>query len=128
MANSNLNVQIFPFFDSVKNPITADAVSKSFHNNGYDRLTLEVSGSGSGTLTIEGCINTQNADGAPLDDSDCSWTSTKALDINDYEMKDTITSTGVYQIVITGLSRVRIKAESVSGTGLTIVGALSRRY
>ena len=128
MVNSNLNVQIFPFFDSVKNPITTDQTSDSFHNNGYDRLTIEVSGSGSGKFEIQGCVNTQGADGQPLDDANCSWTSTKVLDITDYEMKDKIEATGIFQIVITGMSRVRVKATDVSGTGLTVVGALSRRY
>ena len=116
MVNSNLNVQIFPFFDSVKNPITTDQTSGSFNNNGYNHLTLEVSGTGSASITVEGCINILNADGSVKKDADCSWT----------VINDEVSAVGIYQIDITGLSRVHLKAENVTGTGLTIVGALSK--
>ena len=43
-------------------------------------------------------------------------------------INDEISAVGIYQIDITGLSRVHLKAENVTGTGLTIVGALSKTY
>ena len=126
MANLNLNVQIFPFFDSVKNPITSAGTSTSFNNSGYDRLTLELSGLGSGKIEVQGCVNTLNANGEPMSDSDCTWTTTQILSISDYEMKNKAEANGIYQVTITGFSRIRVKATDVSGTGLTVVGAFSR--
>ena len=127
MPNSNLNVKFFPFFDSVKNPITTDGTSESCNNNGYDRLTLEVTGTGTGTISVEGCVNFLDAAGNEKQDSDCTFTAIQVLDLSDYEMKSSIASVGIYQVDIAGLSKIHIKAENVTGTGLTIVGALSKR-
>lgn len=128
MPNTNLNIRIFPFFNSVKEPVTQDATSDAFFNSGYDTLSLELSGEGTGTLTVQGCINTEAADGSQLDDDDCSWTDLKAVRIDDDSADTSISAVGIYSIGITGLSRIRIKAESVSGNGLIVVGAFSKKF
>jgi hypothetical protein len=125
MANSNLNIQIVPFFDSVKSPLASDGVSKGYWVNGYDNLAVEVSGTGSGTIVVQGCINTVNADGQQLEDQDISWTDLSMLSATNYSQKATITENGIYYVAISGVSRLRIEATGVSGT-LTIVGALSK--
>ena len=61
MANLNLNVQIRPFFDSVQTPLSEDKTCDGVWTNGYDTLTIEVSGNGSGTLVVQGCVNTMDA-------------------------------------------------------------------
>lgn len=125
MANLNLNIQVVPFFDSVKNPITSDDTSKGFWANGYDNLAVEVSGTGSGTIVVQGCINTVDASGKQLDDQDISWTDLSMLSATNYSQKATITENGIYYVGVSGISRVRVQATDVSGS-LTIVGAFSK--
>lgn len=125
MPNLNLNVKIFPFFDSVKTPLTSDGTSDSFGNNGYDNLTLEVSGAGSGVFAVQGCVNTLNADGNPLDDEDCAWTTLAVINANSYSKATSIGANGIYYVGVHGVSRVRVAATSVSGPK-TIVGAFNK--
>lgn len=125
MANSNLNIQIVPFFDSVKNPLAADGTSKGYWVNGYDNLAVEVSGTGSGAIVVQGCINTLDADDQQMDDQDINWTDLSMLSATNYSQKATITENGIYYVGVSGISRVRIQATGVSGT-LTIVGAFSK--
>ena len=125
MANSNLNIQIVPFFDSVKNPLAADDTSKGYWVNGYDNLAVEVSGTGSGTIVVQGCVNTLNADDQQMEDQDINWTDLSMLSATNYSQKATITENGIYYVGVSGISRVRIQATGVSGT-LTIVGAFSK--
>lgn len=125
MANFNLNVQIVPFFDSVKNPLDEDKASASVWNNGFDNLALEISGEGSGTFVVQGCINTVNAKGEQLDDEDITWTDLYTLSATDYSQKTQITTNGIYHVGILGISRIRINATDVSGN-VTVVGAFSK--
>lgn len=125
MANSNLNTKIIPFFDSVKNPLTEAAVSKSFFNLGFDNFALEISGSGTATLTIEGCINTVNAQGEQMDDDDCTWTPLSTLSAKDYAKSSAISNKGIYYVGISGLSRIRVNVTSVTGS-VIIVGSVGK--
>lgn len=125
MANYNLNVQIVPFFNSVKTPLTETKVSDSVWNNGFDNLALEISGTGTGTFVVQGCINTVNAEGAQLEDADISWTNLYVLNATDYTQVNQITNKGIYHIGILGISRIRINATDVSGN-VTVVGAFSK--
>ncbi|MBO7691895.1 MAG: hypothetical protein J6T10_04580 [Methanobrevibacter sp.] len=125
MANFNLNVHVVPFFDSVKEPLTEDKVSTSVWNNGFDNLALEISGEGSGTIIVQGCINTINAKGEQLDDEEITWTNLCMISATDYSSKVSLTDKGIYHAGILGVSRVRINATDVSGE-LTIVGAFSK--
>ena len=125
MANYNLNVHTVPFFDSVKEPLTEAGESKSVWNNGYDNLAIELSGTGSAALSIQGCVNTVNAQGEQLEDADCSWTSLSVLKASDYSQVQQIEANGIYYVGITGISRIRVKATNVSGQ-VTIVGAFSK--
>lgn len=125
MANYNLNVHIIPFFDSVKNPLTEDKTSPSVWNNGYDNLTVEVSGDGAGTFVVQGCVNTVDQNGVQLADDDLVWTSLYTLDASTYEHKTQIISKGIYHVDIVGISRIRINATGVSGE-ISIVGAFSK--
>lgn len=128
MANSFLNLRTFPFFDSVKNPVKESKTSDSFYNAGYQLMTLEVSGTGTGTLKVQGCVNTMSPNGEQLDDDDCSWTDIKVSEYSSDEKAATISATGIYKVYVAGLSRIRIKAETVSGDGLTIVGTFLQKF
>ena len=125
MANFNLNTHIVPFFDSVKEPLTEDKASDSMWNNGYDNLSLEISGEGSATVVVQGCINTVDAKGQQLEDDQLQWTNLSMLDAKDYSQKTSLTEKGIYYVGIVGVSRIRVNATSVSGN-VTIVGAFSK--
>lgn len=125
MANFNLNSHIVPFFDSVKTPLTEAKASDSVWNNGYDNLSIEISGEGSATLVVQGCVNTVDANGQQLDDASVQWTDLGMISAKDYSSKTQLTEKGIYFVGIVGISRVRVNATSVSGS-VTIVGALSK--
>lgn len=119
MSSIRLDKQIFPFFDSVKTPVTASGTSESFHNNGFGSMTIEVSGAASGE--IEGCINILNADGSVKADSACSWSSLAVVNLGDLSLSSSFSGIGHYSVSISGMARVRVVLSSVSGS-VTIVG------
>ena len=121
MPSIRADKQIFPFFDSVKTPVTAAGTSESFHNNGFSTLNLEVSTSGSVSLYVEGCINILNADGTTKTDAQCEWTKLAIISLADYSVADTISAAGIYAVGINGTARVRAVVTSASGN-TTIVG------
>lgn len=121
MPSVRTDKQIFPFFDSVKTPVTAAGTSESFYNNGFSTLNLEVATSGSIALYVEGCINILNTDGTAKTDAQCEWTQLAIISLSDYSVSDTITEAGIYAIGINGTARVRVVVTSASGNA-TIVG------
>lgn len=125
MANFNLNTHIVPFFDSVKEPLTEAKISDSVWNNGYDNLSLEISGDGTATVTVQGCVNTVDAEGQQLPDSELQWTDLSMLSAKDYSQKPVLSENGIYYVGIIGISRIRINATEVSGNKI-IVGAFSK--
>lgn len=125
MANFNLNSHVVPFFDSVKTPLTEAKASDSAWNNGYDNLSIEISGEGSATIVVQGCVNTVDANGQQLDDASVQWTDLGMISAKDYSSKTELTEKGIYFVGIVGISRIRVNATSVSGS-VTIVGAFSK--
>lgn len=121
MPSLRADKQIFPFFDSVKTPVTAAGTSESFHNSGFSTLDLEVSTSGSVSLYVEGCVNILNTDGTAKTDAQCEWTKLAAISLSDYSVSDTITAAGIYAVGINGTARVRVVVTAASGN-TTIVG------
>ena len=118
---NNLNIKMFPFFDSVKNPAIPTGTSDSFKNNGYENLTIEVSGEGSAAFSVEGCMNIQKPDGSAMEDEECSWTSLAIFNGTDLSQLSEISEKGIYYVSIAGLSRVRVNVSSASGN-VTILG------
>lgn len=119
MPSIRVDKQIFPFFDSVKTPITAVGTSDSFHNSGFGLLSLEIAGDAAGY--VEGCINIVNADGSIKDDASCSWGKLAIINSQTLECGESFDDEGHYCIGINGMSRVRIVLTSVTGS-VTIVG------
>lgn len=117
-------VKYFPFFGSVKNPVTAPGVSGACFNNGFDLLVLEVSGATTIEAVVEGCINNIDADGNQLDEADCVYTELTIMDIG-YNIVEKIEDNGIYYIGINGCSRVRVNATALTGS-VKIVGALEK--
>ena len=124
MPSIRADKQIFPFFDSVKTPISAAGTSESFHNNGFSTLMIEVSGASSIDMEIEGCINILDANGEPKEDANCVWTKLGLYNLNDFSFAKKITGNGIYAISIDGTARVRVVVNSVSGN-TTILGSAS---
>ncbi len=122
MIGSNLNKKIFPFFDSVKDPVRKTGVSDSLIlNHLYSAVSVEVSGITSGDIAVEGCINSLNSDGTVKTDEECSWSKLSLIDLNGMKTIDNITANGIYAVGVDGMSRVRVVINSVSGAA-TIVG------
>ena len=125
MINSGINVELCPFFDSVKTPITKTGVSPAKWNSGHKSMALQVSGTASSfTAVVEATINTIAANGASLDDAQCAWSPISVVAFNGLAASNNISSVGLYEVGIGGLSRVRVNVQSASGASLTIVGAL----
>lgn len=118
MASIRMDKQIFPFFDSVKTPITAAGISDSFHNAGFSIITIEVVGEVAGT--VEGCINIVNPDGTTKPDEECDWMSLALIDLKDYSVYESIPGEGHYCIGINGMARVRVNLTSVSGESVIV--------
>lgn len=125
MTKSNLNVYTFPFFNSVKQPLTAPRISNSYWNNGFDTLSVEITGTKDITLTVQGCINTLDEDVRPKKDTECEWTDLAVISAADYSMTTEISGKGIYFVGITGCSRIRLNVTSVSGKA-TILGNFSK--
>lgn len=122
MVGNNLNKIIFPFFNSVKVPISAGGSSDSLRLNClYDSVTLEISGGGTGMIYVEGCINILNADGSTKTDAQCSWTKMSMMDMKTMSIVDVIKGDGIYSITTSGLNRIRVTIESISSP-ITVVG------
>ena len=119
MPSIRVDKAIFPFFDSVRTPVTAAGTSDAFHNAGYSTMILEVSDGVEGS--VEGCINIVNPDGSTKTDNECDWSSLALINMADYAVGDTFTEAGHYAVGINGMSRVRIVLTSVSGEA-TILG------
>ena len=126
MASTRVDYKIFPFADSVKKPISEAGATESFHNHGYRSLTLEVNGDISSiNLKIEGCVNIINAEGRSLEDNEVFWIGIPLVDATTGEIVTAVDKKGIYRVDITGLLRVRVNVESISGTA-SVVGVATR--
>lgn len=120
MANIRADKEIHVFFDSVNTPLSAAAVSPSIGTNGFQVLTLEVTGADA-SLTVQGCLNVIGRDGLLKPDAECEWTNLAIINLSDYSVIEEITEKGVYAIGIGDTARYRVNVTSVSGSA-TIIG------
>ena len=119
MPSVRVDKQYFPFFDSVKVPVTAAGTSDSFYNVGYDTMILEVTGTAAGY--VEGCVNIVQPDGTTKTDAQCAWSKLALINFKNYDVTENFSGAGQYAIGINGMSRVRVGLTSVSGEA-TILG------
>ena len=119
MPSIRVDKHYFPFFDSVKVPVTAPGTSDSFLNAGYDTMILEVAGTAGGY--VEGCINIMQPDGTTKPDAQCAWNKLALINLKDYDVTESFSAAGQYAIGINGMSRVRVVLTSVSGEA-TVLG------
>lgn len=118
MASIRMDKQIFPFFDSVKTPITEAGTSESFHNNGFSLLTLEVSGDSVGY--VEGCINIIKPNGIAKTDEECEWEKLALINLKNFDVTEKFEEKGHYSIAINGMARVRVVLESVNADSVIV--------
>lgn len=124
MPSARLDKQNFPFFDSVKNPVTAVGISDSYHNVGFDTLILEVAGSEDIELKVQGCSNILKEDGmTSKSDDECEWSDLAVINAKNFDVSESISSNGIYYIGINGLMRVRVSVTSITGSA-TILGTM----
>jgi hypothetical protein len=124
MVSQNVNVDLVPFFDSVKTPITVAGTSSKW-NMGHKDMTLQVSGTATSfTAVVEGTVNTIAANSASLTDAECAWFPISVVALQGLTTIANISSAGLYEVGIGGLSRVRVNVTNIAGGNLTIVGAL----
>lgn len=123
--SDKLYIPNISFFNSVKVPVTGPQTTSSFYNDNVqsEQILLEVSGVSSISLKVQGCIKYKDADGNMLDDADCIWNDLSLLDAKDYSLKNSITGNGLFIINISGIIRLRLKIESISGSA-TVVGTM----
>ena len=118
MPSIRTDKQIFPFFDSVRTPVSAAGTSEPFRNNGFASLTLEVSGASSIALTVEGCVNIIKPNGEAMSDVECSWTPLAIINMSDFSVLSEIANNGIYAIGISGSARVRVVISSIEGEAI----------
>ena len=116
MPLARLDKKFFPFFDSVKTPVSESGTSPSFRNNGYTSMTIEVSNATTIAAHVEGCVNIENANGETLEDNDCHWTPLKLINLTTLEQVDGMNANGIYLLTLCGCQRIRVVVESVTGT------------
>ena len=119
MVLNKLDQTKFPFFRG----ITGAAESDVFNNNCYNILTLEVSGTDGIALRVQGCVNIEDSRRNPLSDSELTWFDLAVIDAGDFSVSKSITKNGIYSIGISGTTKIRVVADSVSGS-LTAIGVL----
>ena len=121
MALSKLDQKVFPFFRAAN----MAGVSDVFSNFNYDLLTIEVSGSAmSVQATIQGCINTVGPNKEPIDNANLEWSDLAVINTADYSVSEKINSKGIFSIGISGLSKIRVVLNNISGGVVNIIGVL----
>ena len=102
----------FVFFDSA----TSTGESNILHNpNRGSILTLEVQGSGTFSLTLQGLVNKKIANP--------SYSTLAAIDISDYSVPDAITKSGIYCFGVDGVNDIKAVISSISGS-VTVFGRI----
>lgn len=116
------NVKIFPFFNSVKEKVSKIGVSDSVYNGGYSVMTLEVVGDGTLKCIAEGAVNMVDSNNVTLKDESLEWNNVLMFD-SAFSKIESITTKGIYYVVIKGMTRVRLNISAISGE-FQIVGSL----
>lgn len=119
MALSRLDQKKFPFFREASSAGNSDI----FGNNGYDSLTLEVSGATGVSLKVQGCINLEDANKNPIPDANLQWSDLAVINMKNFNVGSSISENGIYAIGVNGLAKIRVVLESVTGS-VTVIGTL----
>ena len=120
MALGKLDQKKFPFFRET----TSAGASDIFDNYGcYGILTLEVSGATAISLKVQGCINVEDGDKKPIPEEDLEWTDMALINAGDFSVSSSASANGVYSVGISGLTKIRVVIDSVSGAA-TVIGVM----
>ena len=89
-------------------------VSKSFFNAQGDVLSLQISGTLTGKVYIEG----KNSDNA-------AWVSLAGINLSSFAAeRDGFDSTGIYEVGIIGVRNLRIRLDGASSDSIEVIGQI----
>lgn len=86
---------------------TTGVLDNIFHNVASDVMTLEVYGNFTGEILIEGRVDKNNENFSQI---------SGILNIGDFSIVNSITSTGIFQYSIDGLRDIRVNVKSINGS------------
>ena len=66
-------------------------------------------------MTVEGCVNDTDAQGNPLDDSDCNWFTLGLTSVEDFSNATSIEADGAFYVELGGFARVRVSVTTLTG-------------
>lgn len=121
--NFNSPIPVKEFFNSRVTPLTAVPTTvDTWFNGGYDTFIVEVSGTGSISAKVMGCVNICDPDGKRLPAADRPFTALKVINLKSFDVTDTISSAGIYAVGVQGIANVKVDIISLSGS-FTVVGS-----
>lgn len=104
------NLQNFKFLEYAKTVTESNVMSNP--NNG-SQLLLQVTGSGVGvSLKVYGLIDNEKDVFFEL----------ASINLKDFSTNNAITSNGIYAIGIDGISRIKVKVESITSGNVNVFG------
>ena len=121
---AKLDVKYFPFFDSVKHPVSEAGESDAFNNNGFSLMTLEISGASAINAKVQGCVNVLNENGDMMEAEDLVWVDLGMFNVQDFKLIKNVEDNGSWFVGIAGFSKIRVNIDSVSGEA-TVVGTMT---
>lgn len=102
------------FFNEVGAPETSAVLSINKANT----LTIEVSGEATFNLEVMGTLGVSQE----------NFTSLQGIRINDFSVVGTISTTGIYEYDVSGISKIQLNLASVSGGNISVVGVSRGDY
>ena len=100
------------FYKNTTSASSADDM-KPFINITADTMAVEVRGTGTFTLKMQGRTDINNGG---------AWEDIAVIKLSDLTKKETITAPGIYELGIEGLQEVRANITSLSGGTLSVLG------
>jgi hypothetical protein len=128
MENLNAYVRTKEFCDSRKKPITSieDFNSREFDTwinaTNASTFVIEISGATTIEAKVGGCINMTDVDGSRLEPSKRPYVELALVNLSTFQVVNTITDNGLYQVSTSGIPEVVISIEKLEGN-VVIVGA-----
>lgn len=99
--------------------VTTTASSNTFTNSICDGLTLQITGThGGATILVEGQVSP--------DSTLTNWIALSAINLNDFSVTSSITTNGIYQIGVAGISQIRVRVSAISSGNVTAFGNFYR--
>lgn len=86
--------------------------------NKANTLTIEVSGTGTFSIEVLATVGVSQE----------SFSALQGIKLNDFSVVSAISTTGIYEYDVTGISKVKVNLASMSGGNITITGVSRGDY